>query len=60
MKEKTFGDVHSISLSSIKLLYTSWNQASNSFNAPNYEKYRSDRNDFTHIIAFIFRSIKGV
>jgi hypothetical protein len=59
-KEKTCGDGHSTSQGSIKPLYASWNQASKSFNAPTYEKDSSDRNDLTHIIAFILSNIKDV
>jgi hypothetical protein len=57
-KEKTTGDGHSISQGSIKPLYASWNKASKSFNAPNYEKDNNNRNDLTHIITFILSNIK--
>jgi hypothetical protein len=56
--KKTSGDGHSTSQGSIKPLYASWNQASKSFNAPSYEKDSSDKNDLTHIIAFILSNIK--
>jgi hypothetical protein len=57
-KEKTYGDGLSTSQRFVKPLYASWNQASKSFNTRNYEKDNSDRNDLTHIIAFILINIK--